>query len=104
MSFSSSSVSHAARKSCRAEDEASVTLPGGPVREACGRPMHQRRRKRAAYLGRVCVSADGSDITRRATGTGNGRIFIPRGRKRTGSVRLRHPVRDALKPYTMQSA
>jgi hypothetical protein len=48
------------RKSCHVEDEASVSVPGGSIREACGRLLHPRR-KRAVYLDHVCVLTNGPD-------------------------------------------
>jgi hypothetical protein len=65
----------AARKLCRVEDEASMPLPAGPMREACGRPRYPRGRKHAAYLGRVCVSTNRSVTMRRAAGLVYRRIF-----------------------------
>jgi hypothetical protein len=46
-------LQRAARKLSRAEHEAYVTLPGGPVREAYGRPRCPHRCKHIAYLDRV---------------------------------------------------
>jgi hypothetical protein len=50
---------------------------------------------------RVCVSADAPITMCRDAGSGSGRIFWPRGRKRTRINRLRRPARDALKKKDM---
>jgi hypothetical protein len=54
--------------------------------------------KPGAYLGQICVAADGPVTLRRPAGGGPKRIFGHNGRKRSLSVRFRHPVGDALRP------
>jgi hypothetical protein len=46
--YAFNAVQRAARKLSRVEEEVSVALPGGPVREACGHP-----RRRDPNIGRV---------------------------------------------------
>jgi hypothetical protein len=62
---------------------------GGSERTLVATAQRSWRRKHAAYLGRVCVAVD-------AAGAGCKRIFDPRGRKRSHSVRLHRPAGDAL--------
>ena len=55
-----------------------------------------RRRKPGAYLGQVCVSADGPITLRRAAGEDARRIYGQSGRKRSLSGHLRRAAGDAL--------
>jgi hypothetical protein len=68
-----------------------------PTRSLGVTAQRPQRRKRAAYLSRLCVSADALVTMRRPAGTGCRHIFRPRGRKQSFNVHLRRPIGDALK-------